>query len=292
MSINSIRNLFADMKSSYGITYLLTYKLNQDVLESFFGQIRQKGGGPNNHPPPLDALNRMRLIILGRGLKNHLGVHGNSQQILLQEDFLITRIFKGQRKNNSAEDGESDDLLLDDTRLENNDWKNDETKADTNMNKTLQEQDGFEYAMGFVAKKLKSSNPELGEFTYASTSEHNNSYVMNLSHGGLTRPKDDWLDSASLMDETFNRVHGGKDTLLKVNSKATTLRVLKNEFPDKTDKELKAFINTKFNIRIRYMNKKISEEKYIKYKQKQASQNKPRSGAERKNNDKIRQFRN
>ena len=43
----------------------LTSRCNQDGLENLFSRIRQLGG-PNDHPTPVDALHRIRLLILGQ----------------------------------------------------------------------------------------------------------------------------------------------------------------------------------------------------------------------------------
>jgi len=48
-----------------GLKYLLTSKINQDALENLFSQLRSRGG-LNDHPSPLNALFRIRLIILGK----------------------------------------------------------------------------------------------------------------------------------------------------------------------------------------------------------------------------------
>lgn len=37
----SAKNLFEDLKREYDIKYLLTHRLNQDVLENFFSQVKQ-----------------------------------------------------------------------------------------------------------------------------------------------------------------------------------------------------------------------------------------------------------
>lgn len=64
MSIKSLKLLYNDMKDKYNIQYILTHKLNQDSLENFFFQIRSRG--PNEHPSALEAIKRMRMIILGK----------------------------------------------------------------------------------------------------------------------------------------------------------------------------------------------------------------------------------
>jgi hypothetical protein len=65
MPIESLKLLLRDMKTEFDdIQYLYTYKLNQDCLENFFFQLRCRG--PNEHPSPLEAMKRMRMIILGK----------------------------------------------------------------------------------------------------------------------------------------------------------------------------------------------------------------------------------
>jgi hypothetical protein len=48
----------------YGAEFLLTTKVNQDALENLFSQIRTCGG-LDDHPTPLNALFRLRIIMLG-----------------------------------------------------------------------------------------------------------------------------------------------------------------------------------------------------------------------------------
>jgi Transposase protein len=65
MSINSLKHLFTDLKSDFPhFKYICTHKLNQDCLEDFFFQIRSRG--PDEHPTPIMALKRIRLIIIGK----------------------------------------------------------------------------------------------------------------------------------------------------------------------------------------------------------------------------------
>jgi len=49
----SLRNLYEDLKLHYNIQYIITRRLNQDVLENFFSFIRAMGGC-NDHPTPID----------------------------------------------------------------------------------------------------------------------------------------------------------------------------------------------------------------------------------------------
>ena len=65
LSIASLKGSYQDHKEKYSITYLVTHRLNQDALENFFSQVRNKGG-LHDHPSPLNAIHRIRLIVLGK----------------------------------------------------------------------------------------------------------------------------------------------------------------------------------------------------------------------------------
>ena len=60
-----MRLLADDMRCMFGeiYTYMLTGRVTQDALESFFGQARGNGG-PNTHPDATEAKNRMRALTL------------------------------------------------------------------------------------------------------------------------------------------------------------------------------------------------------------------------------------
>jgi hypothetical protein len=49
----------------YDVKFILTHRLNQDCLKNTFGQLRFRGG-LHDHPPPMNAVHRLRLIILGK----------------------------------------------------------------------------------------------------------------------------------------------------------------------------------------------------------------------------------
>jgi hypothetical protein len=63
MTNNAVKLLFEDLIENFGIKYLLTYRINQDVFENFFDVMRYKGG-LHDHPDPL--VYRLRNYILGR----------------------------------------------------------------------------------------------------------------------------------------------------------------------------------------------------------------------------------
>jgi hypothetical protein len=65
ISCTSIQALYTKLVEKYNISYILTHRLNQDSLENLFSQLRTRGG-LHDHPSPLDAIYRVRLILLGK----------------------------------------------------------------------------------------------------------------------------------------------------------------------------------------------------------------------------------
>lgn len=61
---NNALDMLLKYVQRYGMTYIITSRLNQDVLENFFGAIRSKGG-LNDHPSPQQFKYRLRKYILG-----------------------------------------------------------------------------------------------------------------------------------------------------------------------------------------------------------------------------------
>lgn len=61
----SLISLFTDMKPLYSMKYIQTRKLNQDILESTFGILRQMGFG-NEHLDTVSLKYRMPRFILSR----------------------------------------------------------------------------------------------------------------------------------------------------------------------------------------------------------------------------------
>jgi len=100
MSINSLKSLFRDMKKNYGVHFILTHKVNQDSLENLFSQLRLKGGS-NDHPTPLDTLNRLKILILGKSM---IPVQANKNTIdLSDEEFIVGKLIRSLPRRKELE---------------------------------------------------------------------------------------------------------------------------------------------------------------------------------------------
>ncbi|KAK9721166.1 hypothetical protein QE152_g21681 [Popillia japonica] len=86
LSNRSLKELYKHCNKEYGVEYLLTRRLNQDVLENFFSYIRGMGGS-DDHPHPLDFRHRLRWYLLGKHattvFTNNTNTKDTNEQCLL-----------------------------------------------------------------------------------------------------------------------------------------------------------------------------------------------------------------
>lgn len=77
MSITSLKLLRTKMNEKFGFKFILTHRLNQDCLENFFCQIRGRSG-QSDHPTPVECLQRIKIIMLGKNPGVALHNHANT----------------------------------------------------------------------------------------------------------------------------------------------------------------------------------------------------------------------
>ncbi|KAK9754753.1 hypothetical protein QE152_g962 [Popillia japonica] len=86
LSNRSLKELYKHCNKEYGVEYLLTRRLNQDVLENLFSYIRGMGGS-DDHPHPLDFRHRLRWYLLGKhataAFTNNTHTEDTDEQCLL-----------------------------------------------------------------------------------------------------------------------------------------------------------------------------------------------------------------
>lgn len=111
MHINGTKALLKVLQQN-GLKYLLTSKINQDALENLFSQLRSRGG-LNDHPSPLNALFRIRLIILGK----NPGIVSNQSNTADKndEEFIVAKTLQqlDVKINNVKENTEDAESLTD-----------------------------------------------------------------------------------------------------------------------------------------------------------------------------------
>jgi hypothetical protein len=169
MSTNALPILLKSVEE-YDVKYILPTKLNQDFVESNFGQLRTRGGLPD-HPAPLNALYRLRMIMLGKnpGLtQQNTNVQGSSS-LNFEEEI----IFAGALRTADIEPTltETEDEIDDPEPIDDEDAS---TKMPQEGSKIHEiEEDGLNYLGGWLAYKYKKKYPDLG-YIDANIAEKNN----------------------------------------------------------------------------------------------------------------------
>jgi len=92
LSNHSLRQLLQHVKEKYStdaltIDYIITRRLNQDILENFFSYIRAIGNA-NDHPSPVELQNRLKWYILGKHSGHALSMKKNTEDELTSVSFM------------------------------------------------------------------------------------------------------------------------------------------------------------------------------------------------------------
>lgn len=269
VSIISVKRLFLKMQVLYAILFIMTYKLNQDLIENLFAVIRQNGG-THDHPSPLEALYRLRLVFLGKNL-NQLKSNQNTLSNQVEEDFVMAKMFR--KRKNCKRAG-----TIDSTVDALSDVDDDEPWQFVTTDRTLEEEDGAEYLAGFIARGVIKEFPDLANHTYKLHDEskdqlNEENYVQDLSYGGLMQPTEKWQNVFNQMDSYFNHIHNNVGpTTEKIGFQKTknvqkrSIALIQNQFPDVPEKIVRAYANKRINVRVRHMQKRLQEKKIHKHK--------------------------
>jgi len=252
MNINGTRKLLNIVKE-HGLKYLLTSKSNQDALENLFGQLRTRGG-LNDHPSPLNALYRLRMIILGK----NPGVVSTSSNTndKNQEEFMVANTFKqinfkltDNEKNEDTETGTDTD-----------------TDTDTiNDNKSINEmtQDAIEYLAGWIAKKYRMKFPELGctttQLNTSRVNDHNyqlSTWTEHLSYGGLIVPSNYFKTKIFRIEKLFRKITKRQIPKGQRVVKQLTQKIFNRmDFDEKYYPVIQAYVKQRIFIRMKYTTK-------------------------------------
>lgn len=84
----ALKMLYRHLNKTFGFSFIITNRINQDPVEHFFSTIR--GKGRSDHPTGLEFMYRTKQYVLGRG--GYLPITGNvsgpSEDVLNMELFL------------------------------------------------------------------------------------------------------------------------------------------------------------------------------------------------------------
>uniref|UniRef100_A0A1B6CHC7 Transposable element P transposase n=1 Tax=Clastoptera arizonana TaxID=38151 RepID=A0A1B6CHC7_9HEMI len=269
----SLLYLYTYLSQSHKFQFVLTSKLNQDVLENFFSIIRSMVR-TNDLPDASQFITRMRWFIMGKHCTTVMSVKHNiepdNEECLASSD--ITSI-ETTSPNTVEEECASAKLLA--SLLQQSASNNDEEEElswdlyaahviDTEKPTQLEEESNYmkieslRYVTGYVAFKHQNKFPELGtKDNCASNVTQEFSWIEAMSKGGLRIPSNEFLQCAKTIEESFTQFHGlslrKESDVKKVKSLVDDkIRVNHLNIPDET---VNRFILVRTYIRMRHLNK-------------------------------------
>nr|CAH7733081.1 unnamed protein product [Callosobruchus chinensis] len=234
----SIIELYSYLKETYNVEYVLTSRLNQDVLENFFSYIRGVGGA-NDHPSPLEFKHRLRWYILGNNsaavfTENRNTVESHEQCLLkvlsesetvaekdtagsssTPEDTCLTQDMLSNLTTNvqfSEETHAEEESLLDMPCFVTQDAEDliDEEMYSLMNDFQIKEkisEESLKYVAGFVGYKFKNKY-NLGTPTSILDTQNAPDWLQTISTGFLLQPNDELWNVALKLETEFYKLHG------------------------------------------------------------------------------------
>jgi hypothetical protein len=252
----------------------------------------------NEYPSPLEAMKRMRMIILGKNpgiLEAQVSfclfvtyiyyfLKVNTQETT-PEEYVVARVLEEAKvsvelpEESNATQSSSGSSFSSSGVSETSDAKSPETTDDA-----------FEYIAGFIAKKFKNTHPQLGDFTYRIKSDNAYSlpsWVQQLSFGGLIKPSTDFLTTIKRWNKYFEIFHGENKLRKKpLVVKKLALKIKKRE--NLSFDVIKLFCKLRTVIRINYLKTKRTLDNAKKSNKRKLSTVTPNSDTKRKLVKKMR----
>lgn len=239
MSNSALKLLLPDLQRRFkGVEFILTRRLNQDVLENFFGVIRAKGG-LHDHPNALEFKYRLRSYIMGRN-EGAYSDYTNVEVVDTPDLPLSGQLIK--KVNNK-----SDPLIAADSEEPELEFKELDQLT----------YDGLENLAGFLCYKLKDPSIESDENTDYYT------WVDHLSEGGLHKPSKTFLLKIQELEKIFRAVNG--DSIL-VSKKFISDLISKSNNIDCSEKAKSLFFRSRMYFRIKELNRSLNSIKLGKRK--------------------------
>ena len=126
------------------------------------------------------------------------------------------------------------------------------------------EQQGLAYLAGYLAHSFAKEHPEYGKKTHElgriNHAADNTPHITALSHGGLVKPADFFLQKVVYLENVFRQVHNNQpEHILKENTLATTVKQMQDavELPPKV---IDKYARTRLHIRVKHLNESRKEQ--------------------------------
>lgn len=239
VSIKSSVDLFKALSDNHSVSYLLTSRLNQDALESFFSRIRACGGA-NQHPSPPEFRYRLRLILLGSHITPPRGTNSDFEE---EVNIMSAKLLQKNKLFLSSPAVSTDAAVVTTkSRIQNA----------TGVSQDCNDEDALHYLAGYIAWKVKRNGGKIyGEPTTNSIKRHHMPWISWMTRGGLLTPCDElfeWVKACNScfiqMDHQVFQEKFSKHFLEKVNELHP---IIPNDI-------IKCFLTVRIDIRKKHLN--------------------------------------
>jgi hypothetical protein len=272
VSIDALLQLAAYLRKHYGVTYILTSRLNQDALESFFSVIRSFSGLYSNPTPP-EFRYRLRLIILGCRIRPPRGTNAVfdeanityvSGELLQKNEIAILE--SCHRRGSDLDCNEEENLIPEAEPTEDCSLTTDAVDYST--------EEGMRYVAGYLAFKLKKLNLGIyGKPTSTIQLEPNNTkWIELLSRGGLLVPDESIFNWVKICEEWYRKWFP-----ILLNERNISKK-LENKICTGTSVcpvVVKHYLKTRIRMSVKQLNEEFRQSKVYKRKSKQFSAGAP-----------------
>jgi uncharacterized protein YukE len=265
ISIISLFGLFDDL-TKVGLRYIMTCRLTQDVLESFFSQIRGAGVFAD-HPTASEVISRIRKIMLSNKMpkpspKVNVEAEGNSRFDVYLTAELIDSAFTQEELNESPV---STNNTMEDDAAHLTDYDEPSNNLDeAEVEKSWAEKEALAYVAGYVAYKVRKVDPSLGKMSRDTAKEDlsNETWIKSLSHGKLTVPSEEWKSVITKFENVFLEYHGEGTAFSKKPNVIKNLKLILSErFPTVCPQAIHVYSRIRTFIRLRAINRNIEDKR-------------------------------
>lgn len=263
ISSKSLSKLYQMLKEKYNVSYLLTYRLNQDCLEHFFSCLRQMSGSWD-HPSPLETKHRIKKYLLGR--ETHLmGMKYNSSKEC--EAHNISDAALATMDTNQCI-SQSTGNLEDELSLSAMVFAMDEEDSKPNCEEPFaldvqdpitfedaMESESLRYVGGYVVRKF----PQY-QYLGSDVSKDDKTWISSICRyaGRLKTPSKDFYEQLKVMEKLFNCYHG-EFSLKEEKNAVRKLAELISGFVPLPKDVVVFFVKCRVFFRIRILNRKLTE---------------------------------
>jgi THAP domain len=249
LSVQCVIEIYTHVQQKFGASYLLTCRLNQDVLENEFSQIRGLGRF-YDHPLPSECDYRIRLLSFGNGT-----ISERANTLTRDGTNPLTALFR-----DASVDGLEGISVPDMFQVHHcvKCRKRDDPSSEIGAHVDYDEMQyqSLRYVAGFLAFKFLHKFPHLGVRTCWISENDLPDWIRAVSRGGLVVPSDNFVQLVQQFDQRFLQFSGksGLHTCTDSISQLAAKIVRECDCSTIDGSLVLLFARTRSFIRLRFMN--------------------------------------